>query len=151
MMEITHRGNDQIVSRATLRSVLRASGESCYCAPDDEIEWDAGPCPEHGDTEGSDDADDDRRETMTKREMPTVDVSDLPGRLMYHTPPADQGQIVTVSYAGTYDGRVLRRIDDASDGSTRYWVADLADDDVPGLNCTPEIDGEWVPCRVVGA
>lgn len=46
--EITHRGSQQIVSPERLRAILRADGEACYCAPDDAIEWDAGPCPAHG-------------------------------------------------------------------------------------------------------
>lgn len=47
MSEITHQGTKQIVSRGRLRAILRADGETCYCAPDAVIEWDAGPCPEH--------------------------------------------------------------------------------------------------------
>lgn len=47
MSEITHQGTKQIVSRGRLRAILRADGETCYCAPDAVIEWDAGPCPDH--------------------------------------------------------------------------------------------------------
>jgi len=47
-MQITHSDNLQIVTSADLRRVLRASGESCYCAPDTRTEWDAGVCPQHG-------------------------------------------------------------------------------------------------------
>lgn len=47
MSQITHAGNRQIVTQSHLRAVLRRSGERCYCAPDSEIEWDAGTCPQH--------------------------------------------------------------------------------------------------------
>lgn len=46
--QTTHRDNQQLVPRAELRRVLRAAGESCFCAPDVATEWDAGKCPDHG-------------------------------------------------------------------------------------------------------
>lgn len=47
MAAITHQGTRQIVTPAALRAVLREHGERCYCAPESDIEWDAGDCPEH--------------------------------------------------------------------------------------------------------
>jgi len=49
-----------------------------------------------------------------------MDRTDTDKGLFYHTPPENQGQIVTVSYAS--DGeRVYRRTHDASDGSSVVW------------------------------
>ena len=45
--EITHEHDRQIVTPAELRRVLRAQGETCFCAPDSTVEWDAGRCPQH--------------------------------------------------------------------------------------------------------
>lgn len=45
--QITHCNGLQIVSVDDLREVLAESGETCYCAPDKNLEWDAGECPEH--------------------------------------------------------------------------------------------------------
>lgn len=49
MAQITHQGNRQIVDAATLRRILLANGEECFCNPDpsSELEWDAGGCPVH--------------------------------------------------------------------------------------------------------
>lgn len=45
--QITHEDGRQIVTRDTLRRILRGDGERCYCAPDARIQWDAGRCPQH--------------------------------------------------------------------------------------------------------
>jgi hypothetical protein len=81
--------------------------------------------------------------------LPVVDVRDI--TLRFLTPPRNQGQIVEVSYAGLYDGRVLCKTYDQSDRSTSYAVADLSPDDPEetiGLNDEPMIEGEWKPCRI---
>ena len=43
----------------------------------------------------------------------------------YQTPPGDQGQIVEVSYLCAGPHQMLRRVHDRSDGTTRYYVAQL--------------------------
>lgn len=85
-------------------------------------------------------------------ELPVVDVREI--TLRFLTPPAKQGQIVEVSYAGTGDGRVIRRTHDQSDRTTHYSIAGLADSEMAegagpiGLNDEPSIDGDWTACAV---
>ena len=52
----------------------------------------------------------------------------------FHTPPQNQGQIVTESYACNSNTIFCRRYD-ASDRTTTYYVADVAD--------VPEADAGW--------
>ena len=42
-------------------------------------------------------------------------------KLNFQTPPRNQGQIVTVSYATTGRGAQIERRHDASDGQLRYY------------------------------
>ena len=84
----------------------------------------------------------------------TIRTSNLDGDLCFLVPPVNQGQIVEVSYAGLYDGRVLCRTVDRSDRSVSYAVARLADDEVEddspcGLNHEPRIDGDWTPAALI--
>jgi hypothetical protein len=91
------------------------------------------------------------RESQYTDDLPVVDVSEF--TLRFLTPPRNQGQIVEVSYAALYDGRVLRKTYDQSDRSTSYDVADLSPDDpeeTPGLNDEPMIEGDWQPCQIRG-
>lgn len=81
-----------------------------------------------------------------------IDLSEI-GRVTFLTPPKNQGQTVEYSYAGLGDGRALMRVHDRSDRSTRYYVADLSDEEIDdpspvGLNNEPGIDGDWVRCKV---
>lgn len=48
--------------------------------------------------------------------------------MTFHTPPRNQGQIVTVSYAAV-EGNVIQQIHDASDGSIRYYISEMLEDD----------------------
>lgn len=85
-------------------------------------------------------------------DLPVVDVRDI--TLRFLTPPVNQGQIVEVSYAGTGDGRVIRRTHDQSDRTTHYAIADLADSGMAegagpiGLNDEPPTEGDWTACAV---
>lgn len=83
-----------------------------------------------------------------------INMSDICGPVRFLVPPEGQGQMVEVSYAGIYDGRVLRRTHDRSDGSISYAVARLhaceQDDETPcGLNGAPRIVGKWRRCEVI--
>lgn len=49
----------------------------------------------------------------------------------WHTPPANQGQIVLVQYAAGEDGVIYRRHWDQSDGSKIYSRRFLADGEEP--------------------
>ena len=64
----------------------------------------------------------------------------------FHTPPENQGQIVTISYA-CGDGMVFCRWHDASDGETRLYWRDMknSDEDCDVWNHAPE------PTRVCGS
>jgi hypothetical protein len=65
--------------------------------------------------------------------------------VIWHTPPACQGQIVEVSYSAR-DGVAFRRTHDRSDGETSYASADMADcDTFEPWNNEPE-GLEWAPC-----
>lgn len=78
-----------------------------------------------------------------------IDAADV--TLTWRTPPSEQGQMVSASYADLRDGRVLRRIVDRSDLSVSYAVADLDPDglDEPsGLNGHPSVDSAWIPCQI---
>ena len=84
--------------------------------------------------------------------MRILDLRDLPGPLLFHAPIEDQGQMVEISYAGLYDGTVLRRTHDRADRSTTYAVGEIDWDEepegeTPGLNAAPHVI-EWEPCQV---
>lgn len=64
--------------------------------------------------------------------------------LKFHTPPANQGQIVEVSYAPTMEGEVIRRTLDRSDNSVCYAIADMDDEDA-GEYWQTEPDGDFTP------
>jgi hypothetical protein len=85
-------------------------------------------------------------EMIDRPAMPVIRQADLDGTLHWHTPPARHGQTVEVSYAGTFDGRVLRRSNFRSVRSITYQIADLAEPDETDLTKEPAIDGEWQPC-----
>lgn len=93
----------------------------------------------------------DRRDEMTNCKTAAdfwVDTTD--STLTWLTPPSEQGQTVSASYADLRDGRVLRRLTDRSDGSVSYSIADLDSDgpDEPsGLNGHPATEG-WQVCRI---
>lgn len=87
--------------------------------------------------------------------MRIIHTSELDRCVRWHAPPENQGQIVEVSYAGLYDGRVLRRTLDRSDRSVQFAVADLdldTDDGLgapPGLNGEPAVESDWEAVRIV--
>lgn len=62
----------------------------------------------------------------------------------FHTPPANQGQIIEVSYA-MIDGLVIRRIHDRSDRRTEYATSQGLDNDEGDYwNCEPD-NTDWEP------
>jgi hypothetical protein len=77
-----------------------------------------------------------------------IDIEDL----NFLTPPRNQGQMIEVSYAGDYQGNVVKRVHDLSDRSTRYYIAPFdfeAGEEGPiGLNGSPAVEGEWKPLKV---
>ena len=69
----------------------------------------------------------------------------------FTTPPENQGQIVTVSYALADDTEIIIvRTHDASDNTTEYWAYELPEDYKiwDPWNGVPELGDEIGPCTI---
>lgn len=59
--------------------------------------------------------------------------------MIFHTPPKNQGQMVTYSYASAEDGMVIQRVHDSSIGRTSYYSSKaLSNDDGEYWNQAPK-------------
>lgn len=68
-----------------------------------------------------------------------IEEADVPAEVQFHLPPANQGQIVDVSY-GAWGGMVYRRRHDKSDGLKQYSMRSwrTSDGDCDFWNHAPE-------------
>ena len=75
-----------------------------------------------------------------------IDLADYDFPVEFQTPNWAEGHMIEHAFAGLYDGTVLRRCYDSSDGSTTYHIANYDPADITEDN---EDDYDWEPCELI--